>query len=223
MRLLLVEDTADVAEAIAASLARAGYACDVAGDLAAAEAHVAVQGYDIIVLDINLPDGDGRSFLRALRRRGERTPVLMLTARFEVPARVDALDDGADDYLVKPFDLREMEARVRALTRREAGRVETRVRLGAMEFDPGAQVVRVRGNAVSLTRRELTLLSMLVGRPGHILSKERLFDGLFSFADGEVGVNAVELYIARLRKKLAGSGAVIETHRGLGYRMVAGG
>ena len=172
MRLLLVEDSADVAEAIAASLARAGYACDIAQDLATAETH------DIIVLDIStLPDGD-------------RTPVLMLTARFEISAQVDALDDGADDYLVKLFDLRELEARVRALTRRQAGRVETRVRLGAMAFDPGAQVVRVRGNTVSLTWREM---SLLFGHPGHILSKERLFDGLFSFADGEVRVNAVEL------------------------------
>ncbi|WP_099824801.1 response regulator [Oceaniglobus indicus] len=223
MRLLLVEDTADVAEAIAASLARAGYACDIAPDLAAAEAHVAVQQYDIVVLDINLPDGDGRAFLRARRRAGDRTPVLMLTARFEVAARVDALDDGADDYLVKPFDLRELEARVRALTRREAGRIEARMRLGALEFDPGAQLARVRGKAVALTRRELALLSMLIGHPGHILSKERLFDGLFSFDEGEVGVNAIELYIARLRKKLGGSGVSIETHRGLGYRMVADG
>ncbi|WP_102106693.1 response regulator [Oceaniglobus roseus] len=223
MRVLVVEDAADVAEAVAAALGRAGYACDIAGDLAAARDHVGVQGYDVVVLDINLPDGDGRDFLRSLRRGGNRVPVLMLTARIEVSARVDALDDGADDYLVKPFDLRELEARVRALTRREAGRVEARLRLGAIDYDPSAQVVRVGGKPLPLTRREMALLSLLMGHPGHILSKERLFDGLFSFADSEVGVNAVELYIARLRKKLAGSGAVIETHRGLGYRIAEGG
>src|SRR5690606_30860964 len=127
----------------------------------------------ILILDINLPDGDGREFLRRLRRGGDRVPVLMLAARFEVTARGDALDDGADDYLVKPFDLRELEARVRALTRREAGRIEARIVLGALEYDPSAQVVRVRGNALALTRREIALLSLLLGHPGHILSKER--------------------------------------------------
>jgi len=219
MRVLVVEDTDDVAGAIAASLSRAGYACDIAPDLAAAQAHVDVQEYDVVVLDINLPDGDGRDFLRGLRRGGDRTPVLMLSARFEVAARIDALDDGADDYLVKPFDLRELEARVRALVRRESGRAEGRIELGAMEYDPAAKAVRIAGKSVTMTRRELALLNLLLSHRGQIIAKERLFDGLFSFEEAEVGVNAVELYIARLRKKLVGSGVTIETHRGMGYRM----
>jgi len=219
MRVLLIEDTADVAEAIAASLGRGGFACDIAPDLAGARAHVAVQAYDCMILDINLPDGDGCDFLQALRRRGDRPPLLMLTAQFAITARVDALDRGADGYLVKPFDLRELEARVRALVRRETGRAEAALHLGRLEFDPAGRTARVEGANLAMTRREMTLLHMLMAHRGQIVGKERLFDGLFSFEESEVGVNAVELYIARLRKKLMGSGVAIETHRGLGYRM----
>lgn len=222
MRILLAEDTGDVAEAIVASLARAGFACDVGATLADAEGCLQVQAYDAIILDINLPDGDGRDLLRAMRRRGDRTPVLMLTARFEVSARIGALNEGADDYLVKPFDLRELEARVRALTRREAGRLATEVRIADLVFDPSARTVQVAGDFVAMTRREMALLDLLVSHKGRIMSKERLFDGLFSFDDSDVGMNTVELYVGRLRKKLAASGVRIETHRGLGYRLDAG-
>ena len=143
----------------------------------------------------------------------------MLTAQFSVEDRVGALDEGADDYLVKPFDLRELEARLRALTRREAGRAENRVRLGSLDFDAGAQSLRVGGAAVTATRRELALLNLLIANRGRIMPKERLFDGLFGFENADVGTNTIELYVARLRKKLSGSGVVIETHRGLGYRL----
>ncbi|MGR3755896.1 MAG: response regulator [Tranquillimonas sp.] len=221
MRLLIVEDTADMAEAVAQHLARGGFACDVAGTLDEAEAFLGVQHYDAAVLDIDLPDGDGRDLLRALRRGGSRVPVLMLTATFEVSARVGALDDGADDYLVKPFDLRELEARLRVLMRRSGGRAENALSVGDVTLDPGAQTVRVAGEAVALTRREYALLHLLLSHPGTIMSKDRLFDGLFAFADADVGANAVELYVARLRKKLAGAGVRIETHRGLGYRIEA--
>lgn len=221
MRILLAEDTGDVAEAIVASLARAGFACDVGATLAEAEAYLRVQAYDAAILDINLPDGDGRDLLRDLRRRGDRTPVLMLTAKFDVSSRVDALNQGADDYLVKPFDLRELEARVRALTRREAGRVATQVDIAGLVFDPSARTVQIGGEFVAMTRREMALLDLLVNHRGRIMSKERLFDGLFSFDDSDVGMNTVELYVGRLRKKLAGSGVCIETHRGLGYRLDA--
>lgn len=221
MRILLAEDTGDVAEAIVASLARVGFACDVGTTLAEAEACLQVQVYDAVILDINLPDGDGRDLLRAMRRRGLRTPVLMLTARFEVSARIDALNEGADDYLVKPFDLRELEARLRALTRREAGRLATQVEISDLVFDPSARTVQVAGEFIAMTRREMTLLDLLVSHRGRIMSKERLFDGLFSFDDSDVGMNTVELYVGRLRKKLAKSGVRIETHRGLGYRLDA--
>ncbi|MBB3712364.1 two-component system response regulator TctD [Limimaricola variabilis] len=219
MRILIVEDTPDVAEAASASLGRAGFACDVAPTLADAHACAGITGYAAIVLDLNLPDGSGRDFLRERRRAGDRTPVLVLTAQFSVDERVAALDDGADDYLVKPFDLRELEARLRALTRREAGRAENRMVLGGLDFDPGAQSLRVNGAAVTATRRELALLNLLIANRGRIMPKDRLFDGLFGFENADVGTNTIELYVARLRKKLAGSGVSIETHRGLGYRL----
>lgn len=221
MRVLIVEDTRDVGEAVMASLGRAGFACDLAGTLDDAQEALAVQVYDAIVLDINLPDGDGRDLLKGLRRSGAQTPVLMLTAEFEVTARVEALDVGADDYLVKPFDLRELEARLRALLRRETGRADNVVTLGDLAFDEGARSVRIGGIPIQMTRREMTLLSLMLAHRGQILSKERLFDGLFSFDRSEVGMNTIELYVARLRKKLAGSSVKIETHRGLGYRLAA--
>lgn len=221
MRLLIVEDAEDVAEAIALSLGRAGFACDVAGRLEAGDELLRLQDYDAVVLDIHLPDGSGRDLLRAMRGRGDRTPVLMLTAEYEVTARVDALNEGADDFLVKPFDLRELEARLRALARREGGRASNLMALGALVVDPAARTVRRDGELVPLTRRELALLNLLAAHRGRIVAKDRLFDGLFAFDQDEVGVNAVELYVARLRKKLAGSGVSIETHRGLGYRLEA--
>ncbi len=219
MRILIVEDTSDVAEAASASLGRAGFACDIAPTLADARACADITGYAAIVLDLNLPDGSGRDFLRERRRAGDRTPVLVLTAQFSVEDRVGALDEGADDYLVKPFDLRELEARLRALTRREAGWAENRVTLGGLDFDAGAQSLRVGGAAVTATRRELALLNLLIANRGRIMSKDRLFDGLFGFENADVGTNTIELYVARLRKKLSGSGVAIETHRGLGYRL----
>ena len=221
MRVLIIEDTADVAEAIATGLERAGFACDPAPGLGAARDCLAVQGYDAVILDIGLPDGDGRNLLRELRRRGDRTPVLVLTAELDITARVGALDEGADDYLVKPFDLRELEARVRALIRRGNGQPANRVALAGLEFDPAARTVHLHGEPVQLTRRELALLNLMLSHRGQIVSKDRLFDGLFSFDSADVGTNTVELYVARLRKKLSGSGVRIETHRGLGYRLDA--
>lgn len=221
MRILIIEDTADVGDAVMASLERAGFACDLAPTLADAGDFLAVQDYDAIVLDLSLPDGDGRDLLKRLRDRGDRTPILILTAEFEVTARVEALDAGADDYLVKPFDLRELEARLRVLIRREKGQANGLMQLADLSFDPAARTVHVGGAPVQMTRREMTLLNLMLSHRGQVLSKERLFEGLFSFEQAEVGTNAVELYIARLRKKLAGSRARIETHRGLGYRLDA--
>ncbi|MDF0601714.1 response regulator transcription factor [Psychromarinibacter sp. C21-152] len=221
MRILIVEDTADVGDAVVASLERAGFACDLAATLETARDFLGVQDYDCIVLDISLPDGDGRSLLKQLRGRGDGTPVLILTAEFQVTARVEALDSGADDYLVKPFDLRELEARLRVLIRREKGQADSQMRLADLVFDPAARSVHVAEAPVHMTRREMALLHLMMSHRGQLLSKERLFEGLFSFDREDVGANAVELYIARLRKKLAGSRARIETHRGLGYRLDA--
>ncbi|SLN50478.1 Transcriptional regulatory protein tctD [Aquimixticola soesokkakensis] len=217
MRILIVEDAQDMAEAVAIRLTRAGMACDLAGSCGEAHDFLAVQSYDVVVLDINLPDGMGTEVLQALRARADRTPVLMLTALFSVDDRVSALDLGADDYLTKPFDPRELEARVRALHRRESGQKAEELRLGALRFNPAAMSATRDGARLDLTRRELTLLALLMRNAGKTMSKERLYQGLFSFDDADVGLNAIELYIARLRKKLTGTGVVIETQRGLGY------
>ena len=223
MRVLIVEDAADVAEAVAARLARSGMACDVAGTATEAEDFLHVQRYDAIVLDINLPDRHGTDLLRDLRARGNRTPVLMLTALFSVDDRVSALNLGADDYLVKPFDQRELDARLRALMRRDADQKTDAVSLGPLTFSAATQTATLDGAALDLTRREAALLGLLLRQPGTPVSKQRLYEGLFAFDDADVGLNAIELYIARLRKRLVASPVRIETQRGIGYRIVSDG
>ena len=219
MRVLMVEDATDLAEAVVTSLSRSGMACDHADSVEGAEDFLAVQSYDAIILDINLPDGSGTELLRKMRSGGDRTPVLMLTALFSVDDRVGALDLGADDYLVKPFDQRELEARLRALFRREAEQKSDTVALGPLQYSPAQMTATLHGDRLDLTRREAALLGLLMRSPGQPLSKERLYDGLFTFSDADVGLNAIELYIARLRKKFAGSPITIATQRGVGYRI----
>lgn len=217
MRVLMVEDAVDLAEGVIAGLARAGITCDLAENLAAARDFHAVQKYDALVLDINLPDGSGRSLLRDIRAAGDRTPVLMLTALLSVDDRITTLDLGADDYLVKPFDQRELEARLRALVRRDADHKGETIELGPLAFAPASQSATLDGRRLDLTRREAALLGTLIRHPGQFMTKARLYDSLFGFSDADVGENAIELYIARLRKKLAGSPVVITTRRGVGY------
>lgn len=219
MRILIVEDATDVAEAIAIRLGKSGMACDVADSCDTAEDFLAVQRYDAIVLDINLPDRNGTELLQDIRAAGDRTPVLMLTAMFSVDDRVSALDLGADDYLIKPFDQRELQARLRALVRREAEQKSDVLVLGPLCFSPAALSATLGGTPLNLTRREATLLGLLLRNQKNPLSKSRLYDGLFAFDDADVGLNAIELYIARLRKKLSASSVVIETKRGVGYRI----
>lgn len=221
MRLLLVEDTLDVAETIAASFSRRGDAVDLAESVSGAKDLLAVQRYDVVILDINLPDGLGTAVLRELRQGGNTTPVLILTARFEVEDRVGALDTGADDYLVKPFDLRELEARVRALTRRAQPERSGTIEYGDLVFDPAGKTLCVGGRPVELTRREISLLEALLLNRGRVMSKERIFDRMYSFDEEDVGLNAIEIYVARLRRKLGASRVSIRTLRGLGYQLVA--
>jgi two-component system response regulator TctD len=178
-----------------------------------------VQAYELLILDVNLPALDGFSILKRLRQRKSKRPVLVLTARSGIDDRVDALDLGADDYLVKPFDFRELEARARALLRRSAGESTNQLVCGRVTIDRQARVVAIDGTPVDLTRRELELLEILAARPGRIFGKDELVNQLFGF-DDEPSANAVEQYIARLRRKLADSGAEIRTLRGLGYRIV---
>lgn len=220
MRLLVVEDTLDVAEAIVAHFRRRGEAVDHAERVSTAADALAVQRYDIVILDINLPDGCGKEMLGAMRRRGDATPVLMLTARFQVEDRVAALDSGADDYLVKPFDLRELEARARALVRRTQPDRGGLVECGDLVFDPAGKAIRIGGEPVALTRRELNLLETFLANRGRVLSKERIFERMFSFDEDNVGMNAIEIYVARLRRKLEDSRVSIRTLRGLGYQLM---
>ncbi|WP_095590228.1 response regulator transcription factor [Actibacterium ureilyticum] len=219
MRVLMVEDALDLAEGVVARFSRSGVTCDLAPSIEAARDFRAVQGYDAILLDINLPDGSGLSFLREMRADGDRTPVLMLTALASVDDRVEALDQGADDYLGKPFDQRELEARLRALVRREADRKAPQITLGALTYAPKERSALLGGKRLDLTRREAMLLDVLIRQQGQFVSKARLYDSLYGFDDADVGVNAIELYIARLRKKFAGSGVSITTQRGVGYRI----
>jgi two-component system response regulator TctD len=220
MRVLLVEDTKDVAEGVQARLERLGHLVDWEADGEAASARLDVQGYDLVILDVMLPGGtDGMTLLRQMRAKKSATPVLMLTARSQVDDRVTALDLGADDYLTKPFDLRELEARVRALLRRGGGSATNQISFGDLVLDLETHGVTLAEGAVELTRREQMVLELLVSRPNRIVPKEQMVDRLFGLDDA-ASLNAVEQHMARLRRKLAASNTEIRTLRGLGYKIV---
>jgi two-component system response regulator TctD len=223
MRVLLVEDTEDVGEAIVARLRKIGYAVDWETNGAAADDILGYEAYDLVILDLMLPEIDGLSILKRLRQRGSSTPVLVLTARSAIGDRVDGLDLGADDYLVKPFDYRELEARARVLLRRGgSGSPTNTLACGDMVLDRCARSVLVRGAAVELTRREFALVEVLTRHPGRVFGKDEIMAQLFSFDDEPPTENAVEQVVARVRRKLATSGskAEIRTLRGLGYQIV---
>ena len=218
MRIMLVEDTADVAEAIATQLRKLGHALDCETDGAAAAARIG-DDYDLLILDVMLPHVDGFELLRRGRERGLATRVLMLTACAEIEERVRALDLGADDYLTKPFDFRELEARVRALMRRTGQDATNRLACANLTLDRKSRGVEIDGQPIELTRREVTLLEILAARPGRIFGKDELMDRLYG--DEPVpNANAIEQYVARLRKKLAAAQFQIRTLRGLGYQLV---
>ncbi|MCX7945762.1 MAG: response regulator transcription factor [Hydrogenophilus sp.] len=215
MRLLIVEDDAVIADALTRALKRAGYAVDCVGDGLTADAALAATAYDLIILDLALPKLPGITLLERLRARGNATPVLILTAQDAIEQRVAGLDAGADDYLTKPFDLRELEARVRALTRRGAA-APPRVTIGPLTYDLTARRAHLHGIPLDLSARELALLEYLILRPGRLVSKEQLLEHLCGWQEA-VSLNAIEVYLHRLRKKLEGSGVIIRTVRGLGY------
>jgi DNA-binding response OmpR family regulator len=219
VRYLLVEDNLELAEAVVSRLALDGHAVDHAGTLADAEHFLAAADYDLILLDVMLPDGDGLAFLARSRAHLE-VPVIVLTARSQVSDRVGALDLGADDYLTKPFDFAELEARCRAVLRRRGGSARNEIALGAAVFDPMAGTLRRGAEVVELKSRDIRLLEVFARHPGRILSKVQLMDRLFS-NDAEVTENAIEVYVGRLRRRIDGMGVRIETVRGLGYRMDA--
>ena len=216
MRILIVEDTCDLADAIAGRLRKLGHAVDTVEDGEEADELLRREQYHLVVLDLMLPGIGGKEVLSRLRRRHTRTPVLVLTARSGVDDKVGLLDQGADDYLVKPFDFRELEARCRALLRRPQGMAASAVEFGNLVFDNGAKRVSVDGAAVELSAREFRLLELLLANLDRVLSKDALLDQLFGL-DGAVAPNAVELYVSRLRRKLERSAVKIRTLRGLGY------
>lgn len=221
MRILVVEDDAVLGELMRRSLAEAGHHIDCAASLSQAEHFWRVQEFDAVLLDLNLPDGSGLQALRAARARGDRTPVLVLTARNRTEERIAGLDAGADDYLGKPFDLAEVEARLRALVRRRLDLTD-QVRIGQLLLDRRARRAFVGEEPLDLPAREFEVLWELMTPTGRVVSKTTLSDKLSDFDDA-LGANALETFISRLRKKLQGSGATIRTLRGLGYVMEAGG
>jgi len=223
MRILLVEDDAVLREMMVRSLQDAGHRVDMAQTLEQARHFWRVQPFDAVLLDLNLPQadhpqaglGNGLTLLREARSRGDRTPVLVLTARNRTEERIAGLDAGADDYLGKPFELAEVEARLRALVRRTRG-TEDRFEIGALALDRKARRFSIGPALLELPAREFEVLWELMTPPGHVVNKRTLSDKLSSF-DEALGDNALEAFISRLRKKLSGSGAGIRTLRGLGY------
>lgn len=220
MRFLLIEDNANLASAVAERLQMDGHAVDHAATLGDAETCIAAADYDLILLDIMLPDGDGRTFLQSHRRAAKSTPIIVTTARSEVSDRVSLLDLGADDYITKPFDFSELEARCRAVLRRRGGVAANRLTVANAVLDSTAGELQIDGIGQTLRNRELRLLEVFFTSPGQVFSKSYLLDRLFSFSEN-VGENAIEVYVGRIRKRLEPSDAIIETVRGLGYRLVA--
>ena len=214
MRLLLVEDDHMIGEAVLDLLRAASYAVDWVRDGLMADAALRAQDYDLVMLDLGLPRKDGLDVLRGLRARKLRTPVLVATARDAIVQRVAGLDAGADDYIIKPYDLDELLARIRALIRRSVGRAEPVYEHQNISINPGTREVLVDGQTVILSSREWAVLEPLLARPGMILSRAQLEEKLFSWKD-EINSNAVEVYVHGLRKKL-GAG-LIQNVRGVGY------
>ena len=218
MRLLLVEDDPMVGESIRDGLGQEGYTVDWVRDGKGAETALGAEPYAAVLLDLGLPRMDGLDVLRAARAQRNDVPILVITARDAVADRIKGLDAGADDYLVKPFDLDELAARVRALVRRAEGRAEPVVRHGPIALDPATRAVTLRGRPVELSGREFALLQALLARPGAVLSRAQLEERLYGW-DEEVGSNAVEVHIHNLRRKLGAD--TIRNVRGVGYTIPA--
>lgn len=218
MRILLIEDDTVLGAAVRDQIAADGQSVDWVTRLDAAGDAMAGTAYDLVLLDLMLPDGRGIVFLRSQRARGDVTPVIILTALDQISDRIDGLNAGADDYLVKPFDLAELSARIGSVARRYSGNPNPILTHGALVIDIAARSIRRDGRPVQLTAREWALFEAFLTRPGQLLSKAQLEDKLYAF-DAEVESNTIEVHVSRLRKKLGA--AVVETERGLGYRLGA--
>jgi len=219
MRLLLVEDNPPLADVICRALRQEGYVIDWAKNRREADNWLSGQSYDVVLLDLGLPDADGSEVLRRLRASGNRTPVLVLSAREAVDERVRLLDLGADDYVVKPIALNELEARIRSLMRRSHGIADPEISIAALRIDTVGRRALVNDKPLELNARELAALEYIVVRARRIVTKEQLLQALYGWQDDINSVNAVEKLISRLRTKLEGSGVIIRTIRGLGYSL----
>ncbi|HCF7272672.1 TPA: response regulator [Pseudomonas aeruginosa] len=222
MRILLVEDHPQLAESVVQALKGAGWTVDLLQDGVAADLALASEEYALAILDVGLPRMDGFEVLARLRGRGKTLPVLMLTARGEVKDRVHGLNLGADDYLAKPFELSELEARVKVLLRRSVLGGEQLQRCGALVYDLGTRRFSLDEQPLTLTSREQAVLEAMIARPGRVMSKEQLAAQVFGL-DEEASADAIEIYVHRLRKKLEGGAVRIVTFRGLGYLLEAQG
>ena len=218
MRIALVEDNVSLAKGIAYQLRDAGHSVDVLHNGDEADTFLKQEGGDLVILDINLPGRSGLDLLADLRGRDDPRPVILLTARTETQDRVKGLDAGADDYLVKPFEMEELAARIRALGRRKASILQTFVELGPLKFDTGSMQLFEGETALEIPRRELSLLAALTQANGRTLSKASLLDQLYG-AGSETDEKVIEVYVSRLRKRLAPYGINIQVHRGIGYSL----
>ncbi len=216
MKLLLVEDDEILKDGLARSLQQAGYAVDSTANGIEANHMLSMQEYDLLILDLGLQARNGLEVLGKFRAHNKATPVLVITARDSITDRVSGLDLGADDYLTKPFELAEFEARVRALLRRSTGAPSNQVAIGELRLDLAGRRAFVREEALELSARELGVLEILMLRAGQVVNKEQMAEKLCSWGD-EIGPNAIEVYVHRLRKKVEQSGISIRTIRGLGY------
>lgn len=218
MRILLVEDDKILCDTLALALRQSGYALDTVTDGISADAALAQDGFDLVILDLGLPGLDGTQVLKRLRSRKSNIPVLILTARDSLSDRVGGLDIGADDYLTKPFDLLELEARIRALIRRRHGHSDAQIKYGPLVYDTVDKCVTAHDRVLDLSAREIGVLEILLLRAGRVVSKEHIAESLYGW-DDDVGENAIEVGIHRLRKKLEPIGISIRTVRGLGYML----
>ncbi|MBD3803411.1 DNA-binding response regulator [Thioclava marina] len=216
MRILLIEDDTILGAAVRDQIASDGHSVDWVTRLDEAGEAIRSAGYDLVLLDLMLPDGRGMSFLKSLRSRGDVSPVIIMTALDQVSDRIEGLNAGADDYLVKPFDLAELSARIGSVARRYSGNPNPIVTHAGLEIDLAARSILRDGKPVQLTAREWALFEAFLSRPGQLLSKAQLEEKLYAF-DAEVESNTIEVHVSRLRKKLGAH--VIETERGLGYRL----
>lgn len=218
MRVILVEDNHNLAKGIENALKDQGHAVDHLDDGADADVFLTTATTDVAILDVNLPRLSGIEITRRMRARGDTTPVLILTARGKTSERVEGLDAGADDYLVKPFEMEELFARLRALTRRRPDVAPLRETIGRLVYDREQRAVQLDGRDLDLPRRELALFELLLAHRGRLIEKDRIADALYG-TGADVEGNAVELLISRLRRKIDGSDVAIRTARGLGYML----